>query len=94
MQVCAGKRPAKRLYFSIVQRKALTPNDFASLTTELLRFAAERTAVRSCVERLAAVPAEARLRRFARFQPRVDLLHFVEAGGGSFRRRRRARRAA
>ena len=40
----------------------------------LLRFAAERTAVGAGVQRLAAVPAEARLRRFARLEPRLDVL--------------------
>jgi hypothetical protein len=40
----------------------------------LLAFAAERTAIRTGVEGLAAVPAEARLGRLARFQPQMDVL--------------------
>src|SRR5580765_316110 len=41
---------------------------------ELLALAAERAAVRARVEGLPAVPAEARLRRFARLEPGVDFL--------------------
>src|SRR6266850_1636499 len=39
-----------------------------------LRFAAEGAAIRSGVEGLAAVPAEARLRCFARLQARLDVV--------------------
>ena len=47
----------------------------------LLRFAAERAAIRAGVQRLAAVPAEARLRRFARLQAGLDVLRDVVGRG-------------
>src|SRR5207253_2662277 len=50
----------------------------------LLRLAAERTAIRARVKRLAAMPAEARLRRLTRLEAGVDLLRLV---GGAFRPR-------
>jgi len=55
-------------------RKHETPRFFAVSHRLLLRFAAEGAAVGSGVQRLAAVPAEARLRRFARLQPEMDVL--------------------
>src|SRR4029453_4244433 len=43
--------------------------------SHLLRFAAKRARIRARVQGLAAMPAEARLRRFARAKARVDVLH-------------------
>src|SRR5437660_10485765 len=66
--------------------------------SQLLCLAAERAAIRSRVKRLAAVPAEARLWRFARFEPRMDFLLGLVGRGREGRRRarcaprRRARR--
>src|SRR5207302_10100955 len=61
----------------------------------LLALTAEGTAVAPRVERLAAVPAEARrLRRLARLEPQLDLLRIVHGGLGADDRARRPRGAA
>src|SRR2546425_9393385 len=41
----------------------------------LLRLSAERTAIRSCMEWLVAVPAESGVRHFPRLETRLDLGH-------------------
>src|SRR5689334_21501466 len=56
----------------------------------LLRFAAEGAAVRPRVQRLAAVSAETRLRRLARFEAHVNVLR--RRGCRALALRRRARR--
>src|SRR2546423_11071345 len=58
----------------------------------LLRFAAERTAIGSCVKRFSAMPAEARLRCLASFQSRLDLMRGFKRRLRSGRRRAPASR--
>src|SRR5581483_11657952 len=60
----------------------------------LLRLAAEWATVGTGVQRLAAVPAESRLRRVARLETGLDLLRRVGDGGRVAVEERRARRAA
>src|SRR6188768_992643 len=52
-----------------------SPRGVGRATRELLGFAAEGAAIGAGVQRLAAMPAEARLRRFTSLQACVDVLN-------------------
>src|SRR5690242_9302050 len=76
-----------------VPGNAITPS---RSIVALLRLAAEWATVGTRVQRLAAVPAEARLRRLARFEAALDLVRGVDRAGrfGLERRTGGAPRAA